>query len=134
MPERTNVGFFKRLIYALVGLLAGEAALLATLLPHALAQFTLYAIFSFIGWVLVGVPIAVAIPARLITNIPWPLWVLIATLLGPLALSIILLLLGRGHTIGFAHTGSFWPISIVVSTVSAIAYAALLRKEMSKQG
>jgi hypothetical protein len=41
----------KRLIYAFLGLLAGEVALLLILLPHASSLFMLYAVFFLVGWV-----------------------------------------------------------------------------------
>ena len=137
MPQDLQLSVSKRLIYAFLGLLAGEAALLLILL-HAFSLLTLhdafslfmfYAVFSLIAWVLVGLPIAVAVPAQVVTDMPWPLWLLIAVLSGPLALSLILLLLGHGSLVEFAHTASTWPMSVLVSTVCAVVYRALLRKQ-----
>ena len=71
-----------------------------------------------------------AVPTRIVTDMPWPFWLLIAVLSGPFALSLIFLLLGHGlpaisELIGF----------ILVSTVSAVLYRGLLRKQVgSEQG
>ena len=132
MPKETDVPFFKRLLYAFLALLAGDAAMLLYLMPFAYHVFALYAIFSFAGWVLVGLPIAV-LPARVISNFSLPIWMLVGVLTGPLALSMIILLLSRGHIAGFARTSTLFPISIVVSTVSSVVYWLLLRKKVPRQ-
>ena len=79
----------KRLLYAFVGLLAGDLILLFFLLQHALhatilagepartlpdavETFILYAIFSLVGWMLVGLPATLLFPARSITRLSWP--------------------------------------------------------------
>jgi hypothetical protein len=79
----------KRLVYAFVGLLAGDLILLFFLLQHAIhttilegapprtlpdavETFILYAIFSLIGWMLVGLPATLLFPARSITRLSWP--------------------------------------------------------------
>ena len=72
----------KRLAYALVGLLAGDLMLFFFLLQHALhatllagepahlisdavQMFILYMIFSFVGWLFVGMPTALSSPPHL---------------------------------------------------------------------
>ena len=71
-----------------------------------------------------------AVPTRIVTDMPWPLWLLIAVLSGPFALSLIFLLLGHG----LPDIGAYW-FSILVSTVSAVLYRGLLRKQVgSEQG
>ena len=84
-----NISPAKRLLYALIGLLAGDLILLFFLLQHALhatifagepahtlpdavETFILYAIFSFVGWMLVGLPATLLFPARSITRLSWP--------------------------------------------------------------
>lgn len=79
----------KRLLYAFVSLLAGDLILLFFLLQHALhatllagepartiadtvQTFTLYAIFSFVGWMFVGLPGTLLFPAASITRLSWP--------------------------------------------------------------
>lgn len=99
--------------------------------PLALQVFFIYAAFSVVGWIFVGVPFALAIPARLLSRLAWPFRFLLGAALGPLALLLIFLLLFArgGHMGGFslAHTETLWPFSILVSTVSFLVYVALLR-------
>jgi hypothetical protein len=155
------VSSIKRLAYAFVGLLAGDAILLLYLLqnairlradllalhmgepgrqiPQAIQIFVLYARLSFVGWLFVGLPIALLLPAHFIRRSPWPLTVLLGAALGPLALVLILMLvpdasrsaLAHGHMIPgmFTGTASLWPLSILVSTIAFAAYVALLHKE-----
>ena len=151
----------KKLAYAFVGLLAGDAILLLYLLqnairlradllalhmgepgrqiPQALQIFVLYACLSFVGWLFVGLPIALFFPTRFLTRWPWPLSLLVGAALGPLALFLIFALvsdssraaLAHGHIIPgmFTGTASLWPLSILVSTIAFGVYVALLRKE-----
>jgi hypothetical protein len=146
----------KRLAYAFVALLAGNTALFlfllqnalrvrsmlvaehmgepARVIPAMLQQFVLYAMFSFLGWLLVGVPIAVFFRAGSIAGLSWPLALLIGAALGPLALLGIFPVLNRGHfPSSFAHTGWFWCFSALVSTVSFAVYAGVLRKKISDE-
>ena len=142
----------KRLAYALVGLLAGNVMLLffllrhalhatllagepALLIPDAVQMFILYAIFSFVGWLLVGVPTALLFPAGFITRLSWPFALIVGAMLGPPALLVIFALLGRGHIYfrNFAEAGTLFAYSILVSTVSFMVYLALLRKEMKSK-
>src|ERR1700732_5126849 len=95
----------QRLAYAVGGLLVGDGLLLLYMLlaahlgePEreiavALQRFTLYAIFSLVGWLLVGVPVALFLPVRSITKWPWPIAIAVGAFLGPLALVLILILL-----------------------------------------
>jgi hypothetical protein len=155
------VSSIKRLACAFVGLLAGDAILLVYLLqnairlradlialhmgepgrqiPQAIQTFALYARLSFIGWLFVGLPIALLLPAHSIRRLPWPLRPLVGAALGPLALFLIFVLvsdvsraaLAHGHMVPgmFTGTASLWPLSILVSTVAFVVYVALLRKE-----
>ena len=117
----------KRLLFAFIGLLAGDADLLLFLLlgawrtrafllkahvgipaaqvPQALELFFLYSLFSVLGWILVGVPFALAIPARLLSRLAWPFRFLLGAALGPLALLFIFLVL-------FARSGNFSGFSL----------------------
>ena len=142
----------RRLAYAFIGLLVGDTALFLFLLqnafrvradllalhmgeparqiPDVLELFLFYAPFSFAGWLLVGLPIAIFFPARSITRLPWGLALLVGAALGPLALLIIFMLLAHGHLEfprTFKGTGSLWTFSILVSTVSFGLYVALLK-------
>ena len=153
-----GVGPFRRLLFAVIGLAAGNAALLVFLiynalrlrsallkahmgepdlaLPQAWGIFLIYGISSVLGWILVGVPIALAIPARILSRVAWPGRMLIGATLGPLALLLIFVILdaiqGSLNKFSLAHTEGLWPFSILVSTVSFLVYAALLRKRLLK--
>jgi hypothetical protein len=150
----SGVGPFRRLVFAFMGFLAGYSALLVFFLQNAVRLWNalvkahvgapsavfaqtgdsllLYAIFSFAGWLIVGVPIALAVPARLLSRVAWPLCLLIGAALGPLALLVIFVLLagrsGQLSTFSLARTDAFWPLSILVSTVAFMVYTALLRR------
>jgi hypothetical protein len=151
-----EVNPLKRLAYAGIGLLAGDAVLLLYVLygailndaySHALYMgargrlilvalevFIVYALFSFAGWLFVGVPTALFFPARSITRLPWLLTLLVGATLGPLALAAVLIVLAHGHLdVLYPSTGTsgLWVYSIVVSTVAFGVYAFLLRKETS---
>jgi hypothetical protein len=151
----------RRLAYAFVGLLAGDAVLLLYLLQNAIRirtelialhmgepgkqisqtidLFSLYARLSFVGWMFVGLPFALLVPAHFISRLPWPLRLLAGAALGPLALFLIFMLISdssrtalvHGHMLPglFTNTASLWPFSILVSTVAFVVYIALLRKE-----
>jgi hypothetical protein len=128
------------LLYLLQNALRARATLLAShmgeparIVPVTLQKFVIYAVFSFAGWLVVGLPIAVLFPARFITRLSWPLRVLVGAALGPVALFVIFLLLGHGHISfpgTFRGTGALWPFAVVVSTVSFVAYVALLQKQL----
>lgn len=146
----------RRLAYSFVGLLAGDIVLLVFLLlnalqvtawlfaarmgepthmiPVTLQVFVIYAIFSFVGWLFIGLPTVLLLPVRTITRLSWPLRLLVGAALGPLALLAIFVLLGHGHVdfpASFTGTGALWDYSVVVSTVCFVVYAALLRKHLS---
>lgn len=160
-PSRTSAGLgaLDRLLLAAIGLIAGDAGLLLYLLysalrlrlallaahvgepylalPLAWGMFSLYAIFSAVGWLLVGVPIALALPAALLSRMAWPGRLLIGVILGPLALLLIFVMLfaiqgGRMSEFSLAHTESLWPFSVLVSTISFLVYAALVRRRLLK--
>jgi hypothetical protein len=149
-------GPLRRLFFASVALLAGNSALLLFLLQNGLRQrsallkarmgepqvllaqmweiFLLYAMFSLFGWVLVGLPIALAFPPRLLRRVAWPVHVVIGAAIGPLALLLIFVVLfafqGSLGEFSLAHTETLWPLSILVSTVSFLVYTALLRRRV----
>jgi hypothetical protein len=105
-------------------------------LPQAWWMFRMYGMFSVGGWILVGVPTALAFPARLLSHLAWPVRMLIGVTLGPLALLLIFVVLfafqGRLIAFSLAHTESLWPFSILVSTISFLVYAALMRRRLPK--
>ena len=140
----------KRLVYAFVGLLAGDLILLFFLLQHAIhttilegapprtlpdavETFILYAIFSLLGWTLVGLPATLLFPARSITRLSWPRALIVGATVGPIALLAIFALLGRTHIHfrNFTEISTLFAYTILVSTVSFMVYLALLRKEIN---
>jgi hypothetical protein len=150
----------RRLLFAAIGLIAGDAALLIYMMYNALRacaallmahmgqpyrqltiwveMFLLYAMFSILGWALVGLPFALAFPVRLLSRIRWPLCVLIGAALGPLALLLIFVVIfamqGRLSSFSLAHTEALWQFSVLVSTVSFLVYVALLRRRSPDRG
>ena len=157
-PNLNRVNPAKRLAYAFIGLLAGDAILFlfflvnailvrsallkahsgepAQIIPQFLQGFVLYALLSFVGWLFVGFPVSLLFPSRAIMRLSWPLALLVGAALGPLALLAIFLLLGHGHLsfpASFTGTGPLWAFSILVSTSSFLIYVALLRKDVGRQ-
>jgi hypothetical protein len=139
----------KRLAYTFVGLLAGDVMLLFFLLRHALHAtlfagepvlrvgdalqlFVLYAAFSILGWVLIGLPTALIFPAGFITRLSWPFALIVGAALGPPALLVIFILFGDAHVYfrNAAETGTLFGYSMLVSTIAFVVYLALLRKDM----
>jgi hypothetical protein len=93
--------------------------------------FVLYALFSIVGWILVGIPAVLLLPVARISQWPYPVCVLVGAALGPTALLLILFILGSGK-LRVENTGSLWPLAILVSTVSFVVYSALLRRLIRK--
>ena len=123
---------FWRLLYAAIGLACGNAAL-RILLWRARDLVLLYALFYILGWALVGVPIALGVPASFLSRVPWPIRFLIGATLGPIALLLILILLfemggGRPGAFSLDHTETLWPMSVLVSLVSFLVYTSFLRR------
>ncbi len=145
----TQINPAKRLAYTFVGLVAGDVMLLFFLVRHALhatllagesarliadalQMSLLYAAFSILGWVLIGLPTALIFPARFITRLSWPFALMVGAALGPPVLLLILILIGRGHVYfrNVAETGTLFAYSILVSTIAFVVYLALLRKDL----
>jgi hypothetical protein len=149
-----EVGPLKRLAYALIGLVAGNAMLLlylvqnalrvrstllaarmgepAQALPNAVQYFLFLAPFSFAGWLIVGIPTVLLFSGRSITRLPWPFALVVGASLGPLALLAILLVLGHGYiylSASFAENTLQFAYSILISTIAFLVYTALLRRE-----
>jgi hypothetical protein len=92
--------------------------------------------FALAGCVLVGVPLALAFPARRVARMPWPLWFVTGPLLGVLALlSVSLLMTARDSQPGaqvLLMTKILWQPSVLVSTVAFTVYATLLRRRIGR--
>ncbi|MGH9498342.1 MAG: hypothetical protein ACRD3L_04310 [Terriglobales bacterium] len=144
----------KRLAYALLGLVAGDTLLLLYLMQNALRvrsallgvhmgepsltisnaieHFSLLVIFTFVGWLFVGIPVALLFSARSIARLSWPVALAVGAALGPIALLVILLLLGHGHiyfSSGFNEPARQFAYLILISTVAFAVYRALLQKQ-----
>jgi hypothetical protein len=111
--------------------------LLIVLLPafsRAVGLLMFYGIFSFLGWALVGLPIALGVSPRLLCRLTWPLRLLIGVALGPMAILIIFVILavagGTLKTFSLANTGVIWAMSMLVSATSFVVYTALLRRQV----
>jgi len=147
--KTANISSAERLLYALVGLLAGDLMLLffllqralhatilagepARTLPDAVETFILYGIFSFVGWMLVGLPVTLLFPAHWITRLSWPRALIVGATVGPIALLVIFALLSRSHIYfhNLAEISALFAYSMLVSTISFMVYLVLLRKEM----
>jgi|HubBroStandDraft_2_1064218.scaffolds.fasta_scaffold00867_10 hypothetical protein len=145
--------------YAFVGLMGGNVALLLILLADAfvlrsklitlhmgrpgqqialaLQIFLIYGFFSFVGWLLVALPIALFVPAETIVHLGF-LWRLaIGVTTGPVALLLVFVVASRGRLDlhgTFTNTGWLRVLSIVMSSVAFCLYVALLRKARSIAG
>jgi len=148
-----------RLTYAFVGLLAGDIALVLYMLlsallvrasllaahmgepgkqvPIALDVATIYVVCSLVGFLVVGVPVALLLPARFVARWPWLVTMAVGALLGPPALFVILVVLtgGRAHlSSSFREMRPVFALSMLVSTVSFCAYVTLLRNQLRRPG
>ena len=112
-------------------------ALLIVLLPgfsRAMSLLFFYGIFSFLGWAMVGLPVALGVAPHVLCRLTWPQRLLMGMALGPMALLIIFVILAvRGGTLktfSLANYGLFWPMSMLVSATSFVVYTALLRRQV----
>jgi len=152
-----NCRWNQRLTYAFVSILSGDAALVIymlanafwvratylaahvgepeTLVSGALQVGALYVVCSLIGFLVVGIPVALLLPARFIAGWPWLVTIAVGALLGPPALFAVLAVLGGGSvhlSSDFRETGLLFALSMLVSTVSFGVYVALLRKHLRR--
>jgi hypothetical protein len=137
--ENRGTSLSRRFLFGVYGLLAGDVALFLYLLPASarnLGVFIVYCIFSLAGWTVIGLPVVLMVPPRLLCRLPLPRRLLIGAVLGPLALFLVFVLLfvvqrasGADHTtFSLAHSDTLWPMSMLVSTISFVVYTALLRR------
>jgi hypothetical protein len=134
--ENPGITLSRRFLFAVYGVLAGDTALFLLLFPGTAGApeiLILYGLFSFVGWVIIGLPVALGVPPRFLCRLSWPPRLLIGAALGPLALlAIFVMLAASGRTLerfSLSNTGVFWPMSMLVSTTSFIVYTALLRRQ-----
>jgi len=134
--ESPGVSLSRRFLFAFYGLLAGDTALFLLFFPGiawAWEVLVVYALFSFVGWAIIGLPVALGVPPRYLCRLSWPARLLIGAALGPIALLAMFLTLaeisGGLKTFRLANTGIFFSMSILISTTSFIVYTALLRRQ-----
>ena len=134
--ENPGVSLLRRFLFAFYGLLAGDTALFLLLFPGNLwapEVLVVYALFSFVGWVIIGLPVALGVRPRYLCRLSWPARLLIGAALGPIALLAIFLTLaeisGGLKTFSLANSGIFFSMSMLVSMTSFIVYTALLRRQ-----
>jgi hypothetical protein len=148
-----KAGPLRRIGYTFLGQLAGNAFPLLFLLGKAflvqqqlldirigpapeqlslaLQMWVIYFVFSVAGWVLVGIPIALAIPPRIILTMSW--WTLvIGAASGPFSLLLIFAMMARGRLDAgtFRNTGMFLIFAFVISTTASAVYYALVRRRV----
>jgi hypothetical protein len=139
--EFDRVNPVKRVAYTFVGLLAGDAMSLLyflifwSRLPERIVLLA-FAVVSFVGWLFVGLTIALFLPARSITRLSWPQALVVGGALGPVALfgALLTVYVGTsGLVSGLAHYSMCkvtpYAFSILISSVSFGVYAVLLRKQ-----
>lgn len=130
-----------RLLFAIIGLLAGEATMAVLVGGQPLGFYFMVSVA--IGWAFVGLPVVLPLPSSLISQIPLPVVLVAGCCLGPLALAGIFVttapvqaLMGPGPARLslnglFVGTESLWPMASLVSTVSTMTYSALVRRKYS---
>ncbi len=146
----------RRLAYSFLAFVAGEAIWLVYLVgnalhvralliavhmgepvrqvPMALEIFAFYTSFAFVGWLLVGVPVALFCSPPFIVRLSWPVRLVMGAALGPLSLFLILLLLMlRTHMRDLALMGSFSVFSIIVSLPAFLVYAKLVQRDVDRR-
>ena len=128
-----------RLLYATIGIITGNALLLMFCLSVQNGGWDFFALFAMFGtipgWLVVGIPVALMFPARLLTTAWWTVTCLvIGAALGPLAVFLIFLVMGiANRQFSLAYTEQYFGLSIGVSTVSFAVYAVLLRRRALKR-
>ncbi len=147
------VGWGRRIAYAFVGLLAGNAAIVLYLVAmnlwglvryqsfpfermagHILIGYAglmlIYGSFSLIGWLVVGLPAVLLLPVRPLNRLPWLVILLIAAAIGAAAYFPIFLLFSGGHpTLDLLRReGPYWLLAVLASTVGFPTYCRLVRR------
>ena len=137
----------RKIVYSLLGVLAADGALLAyfvwmnraweTRYSGVLDIFPFYLAFSFLGWILVGIPFVLVISSEVIIELNWLFVVLIGLFLGALAQSLIFLWLGvTGHLNLPVHWGDvlrYEELAMLISAVAFVVYCALARRTLRQQ-
>jgi hypothetical protein len=150
-----RIGWARRLGYAFVGLLAGNAAIAAYFLSGYLwalllnyssiaghpardlligfaGMELLYATFSLIGWLVVGLPAVFLVPVRILNRLPWLMIILMAAAIGVAAFFPIDLLLNGGHLSpdSFRRERLDWLLALLASIVGFPTYCWFVRRHL----
>jgi hypothetical protein len=137
----------RKIGYSFLGLLTGDVALLAYFVwitrawehnhLQSLDIFLLYVIFTFPGWVVVGIPAVLLISPQTIRTLRWLSLLIIGAALGAFAQLLIFLLLASRHDVNLAGHGNqlawYFELSALVSTVAFAVYCALVRRTLRQQ-
>ena len=152
------IGWARRIVYAFIGLLAGNAAIVGYSLitslwapvrlhpfpsqppvTHILIGYVglilLYGPFLFLGWLVVGLPTVLLLPVRILNRLPWFAIPLIAAGMGLAAFLPIYLLFIGGHltsdALPFRRSGTYWFLALLASTAGFPTYCWLIRRRSS---
>jgi hypothetical protein len=150
-----TIGWGLRIGYAFLGLIAGNAAIAAyffsgyfwalllnyssiaglpsrNILIGYAGMELIYGTFSFLGWLVVGLPIILLLPVRILNRLPWLAILLIAAAIGIAAFFPIYLLLNGGHltsdALPFRRTGMYWFLALLASMAGFPTYCWLIRR------
>lgn len=137
----------RKIGYSFLGLLAGDAALLVSLMwmlgawdtSHLELIVFYLLLFTFPGWIVVGIPAVLLMDVQLLRRLRWVLVILIGSALGALAWFLLwfssFLFSGPHHHLNLAgHWGWSWAewlgilLAMLVSTVAFAVYCALARR------
>lgn len=138
-----GLGFERRIGYSILGLFAGDIAMLLLLSlitkswqqdpSYFLRAFTFCVNCSLVGWVAIGIPSVVLINTNFVAKLNRWLVPLIGVSLGSVALLMIYLIIGHlpaGQLGGLAY---YWMFAAVVSGIAFIVYCALVRRAVRQQ-
>lgn len=133
-----DLGFRRKISFSLLGLVAGDAAMLILYslitqpwqqAPSAFIRPLSFSInCSSFGWVVVGIPAVFLINTQFIEKLKWYYVILIGALLGSAALLIILMILGHfpaGQPFAF-----YWMFAVLVSCIAFSVYCLVVRRAL----
>lgn len=137
----------RKIGYSFLGLLAGDAALIVSLMwmlgawdtSHLEIIVFYVLLFTFPGWIVVGIPAVLLMDVKFIRRLRWVLLILTGSALGSLAWFLLwfssFLFSGPHHHLNLARhwgwsTAEWFGISLamLVSTVAFAVYCALARR------
>jgi hypothetical protein len=148
-----QIGPARKIGYSFLGLLAGNAAMLVLMLGSmlypgrwmslhiagsnrmlfdTLGMFVVYATFSMLGWVILGLPFVLLLRSEFVSRLLWIFIPSIGAILGPMSLLPIFILLSDGKLTAdsFRNSGVILILSALVSTIAFTVYCAFIRQAM----